>query len=318
MTSRYSVHPQAICETESLGAGSRVDAFAEVLAGATIGRETEIGSHVRVEGDVAIGDRVRVESGAQLRGGLQIENEVFIGTHVAFVPDPDPRHRGASSAEPTPTRVCQGASIGANATVLPGMVIGRNAVVGAGAVVTRSVPPNAVVVGNPARIKGYAGSSSRQVDPGASRMLSEDFEGARASVVSGVSFHRLPVKRDLRGSLSVGEFTREIPFSPKRYFLVFDVPGSEIRGEHAHRTCHLFLVCVRGSISVVVDDGERREEFLLDHPGLGVHLPPMVWGTQYKHTDDAVLLVFASDFYEASDYIRDYQEFLDEVGRTGS
>jgi hypothetical protein len=119
----------------------------------------------------------------------------------------------------------------------------------------------------------------------------------------------------MRGSLSVAEFPKEIPFVPRRYFVVFDVPGSEIRGEHAHRTCHLFLVCVRGACSVVVDDGRSREEFRLDHPTLGLHLPPMVWGTQYKHTADAVLLVFASEWYDPDDYIRDYQAFLDEVRR---
>ncbi len=100
--------------------------------------------------------------------------------------------------------------------------------------------------------------------------------------------------------------------------MVFDVPSSEIRGEHAHRSCHLFLVCVRGGVSLMVDDGEQREEFRLDHPSLGIYLPPMVWATQYKHTPDAVLLVFASEHYDASDYIRDYQQFIDEVKQSHS
>jgi UDP-2-acetamido-3-amino-2,3-dideoxy-glucuronate N-acetyltransferase len=77
----------------------------------------------------------------------------------------------------------------------------------------------------------------------------------------------------------------------KRYFIVFDVPSMETRGEHAHRECHQFLICVRGSCAVVADDGKNRQEFLLDRPDVGVHLPPMVWGIQYKYSADAVLLV---------------------------
>jgi dTDP-4-dehydrorhamnose 3,5-epimerase-like enzyme len=167
-----------------------------------------------------------------------------------------------------------------------------------------------VVVGNPARIRGYL-DTGRAIEAAQAELTVSP--GVHRSRVPGVSLHRLPLNRDLRGSLAVGEFPREIPFEPKRYFVVFDVSGSEIRGEHAHRSCHLFLVCVHGSISVVVDDGAQREEFRLDHPTLGLYLPPMVWATQYKHSADAVLLVFASDYYDPDDYIRDYQVFLDQV-----
>ena len=96
--------------------------------------------------------------------------------------------------------------------------------------------------------------------------------------------------------------------------MVFDVPSVETRGEHAHHECHQFLVCVRGSVAVVADDGKSREEFVLDRPDLGLHLPPRVWGIQYKYSADAVLLVFASHYYDAADYIRDYEQFLDVVG----
>ena len=113
--------------------------------------------------------------------------------------------------------------------------------------------------------------------------------------------------------MTVGEFDTSIPFAVKRYFLVFDVPSVETRGEHAHRECHQFLICVRGSCAVVADDGINRQEFLLDHPDVGIHLSPMVWGIQYKYTHDAVLLVFASHHYDASDYIRSYSEFLSQV-----
>jgi dTDP-4-dehydrorhamnose 3,5-epimerase-like enzyme len=119
----------------------------------------------------------------------------------------------------------------------------------------------------------------------------------------------------MRGNLSVGEFPDEIPFTPKRYFLIFEVPSKEVRGAHAHHRCHQFLICVKGQCSVVVDDGENRCETLLDSPNAGVYIPPMVWGTQYKYSADAILLVFASDYYDDEDYIRDYDEFLSLVAK---
>jgi hypothetical protein len=115
---------------------------------------------------------------------------------------------------------------------------------------------------------------------------------------------------DARGNLTAGEFGRSVPFEAKRYFMVYQVPLVASRGEHAHRQCHQFLVCVRGRISVIADDGKRREEFLLDRPDLGLHLPPMVWGVQHKYSPDAVLLVFASHYYDDADYIRNYDEFI--------
>lgn len=311
----YFVHPQAICDSKKVGRGTRVWAFVNVFEGALIGRDVNICPHVLIESDVVVGDRVTIKSGVQLWDGLRIEDDVFIGPNVTFTNDPFPRSK-AFPAEFTPTLVQRGASIGANSTILPGIQIGQNAMVGAGAVVTRSVPPNAVVVGNPARIEGYVGSQQVRISEEQPPTSGADFQDVRASRVRGVSYHRLPLRRDLRGSISVGEFPDDIPFAPKRYFLVFDVPSSEIRGEHALRSCHLFLLCVRGGVSIAVDDGERREEFRLDHPTLGVHLPPMVWGTQYRHTTDAVLLVFASEHYDPSDYIRDHQQFLEEARRT--
>jgi acetyltransferase-like isoleucine patch superfamily enzyme len=307
------VHPQALCETQRVGPETRIGAFARVREGAVVGRGVEIGDHAYVASGVVIGDRVRIETGAQLGSGVCVEDDVVIGSHATLVIDGPPAGGGAREDAPRIV-VRRGASVGANATILPGMTIGQNAVIGAGAVVTRSVPPNAVVAGNPARIRGYVNSGQPGAEEGVAAPGGS--EGSFASRVRGVVLHRLPLRRDMRGSLSVAEFPKEIPFVPRRYFVVFDVPGSEIRGEHAHRTCHLFLVCVRGACSVVVDDGRSREEFRLDHPTLGLHLPPMVWGTQYKHTADAVLLVFASEWYDPDDYIRDYQAFLDEVRRS--
>ena len=131
--------------------------------------------------------------------------------------------------------------------------------------------------------------------------------------VSGVTLHRLPEVQDLRGMLSFAEMGREVPFEVKRYFLVFGVSSKETRGEHAHRTLHQFLICVHGRCHVVADDGKNRQEFVLDSPSLGIHLSPMVWGIQYKYSEDAVLLALASERYDASDYVRSYAEFLELV-----
>ena len=130
----------------------------------------------------------------------------------------------------------------------------------------------------------------------------------------GVATQPLTLTEDLRGSLMATEFS-QLPFAPARLFTVFAVQGEHIRGSHAHRTCHQFLVCAAGTLSCVVDDGETREEILLDHPGVGLYLPPMIWGTQYKYSGDAVLLVLASHAYDAADYIRDYDEFLGLAAR---
>jgi UDP-2-acetamido-3-amino-2,3-dideoxy-glucuronate N-acetyltransferase len=133
--------------------------------------------------------------------------------------------------------------------------------------------------------------------------------------VRGVTVHEMLLVNDMRGDLSVGEFERQVPFAARRYFMVFDVPSEDVRGEHAHRECRQFLLCVRGRCHVMVDDGDKREEIVLDRPDLGLYLPPMTWTTHYRHSADALLLVFASDYYDPADYIRDYSEFLAAVRR---
>lgn len=302
----YFVHPQGICESSQIGARTRIWAFAHVLPHAHIGSDCNICDHVFVENDVVVGDRVTVKCGVQLWDGLRVEDDVFIGPNVTFTNDKWPRSK-AYPAKFLRTTIERGASIGANATILPGITIGQNSMVGAGAVVTRSVPPNAIIFGNPARITGYTTNSTISVD---TSLSSAPFSAlVNSTSVRGVTVHRLPEFSDLRGSLSVGEFENVIPFQPKRYFLVYAVPSIETRGEHAHRRCHQFLLCVSGSCRVLADDGIHREEFLLNTPHIGIHMPPMIWGTQYQYSKDAVLLVFASEPYDAADYVREYGEF---------
>ncbi|MBN9359132.1 MAG: WxcM-like domain-containing protein [Herbaspirillum huttiense] len=303
----FYVHPNALCESAHIGENTRIWAFAHILPQAVIGSDCNICDGVFVENDVVVGDRVTIKCGVQLWDGVHLENDVFVGPNVTFTNDLRPRSKQypASFAK---TLVCEGASIGANATILPGLVIGRSAMIGAGAVVTQSVPPYAIVVGNPARITGYANSVEEVTSSDSGGVVSKG--PVTPTNVKGVTLHRFNHVKDLRGDLSVGEFEREIPFVPKRYFLVFDVPSEKTRGEHAHKSCHQFLICVRGRCAVVADDGTSRQEVMLDSPATGVYLPPMTWGIQYKYSEDAILLVFASDYYDASDYIRDYDEFL--------
>lgn len=133
--------------------------------------------------------------------------------------------------------------------------------------------------------------------------------------VRGVMPCYLPAVSDGRGSLSAVEFEREVPFKPLRYFVTYGVPTAQERGQHAHRECAQFLVCVHGSCSLKVDDGENQQSFQLDHPTRGIYLPPMIWSTLYGHSADAILLVFASHHYDPDDYLRDYELFLEETGR---
>lgn len=307
----FFVHPNALCESPNIGAETKIWAFAHILPNAVIGTDCNICDGVFIENDVIVGDRVTVKCGVQLWDGVTLENDVFVGPNVTFTNDRRPRSKHYPEAFEK-TLVSAGASIGANATILPGLVIGKSAMVGAGAVVTQSVPPHAIVVGNPARITGYVNAYPfLAVNENATRIKSKSIT---LTMVGGVTLHHFNHVKDLRGDLSVGEFEREIPFVPKRYFLVFDVPSEKTRGQHAHRACHQFLVCVKGRCAVVADDGKSRQEFLLDSPALGLYLPPMTWGTQYKYSSDAILLVFASDYYDAADYIRDYDEFKRLLG----
>lgn len=298
----YFKHQLAVVETEAVGKGTRIWAFAHVLPGAQIGSECNICDHTFIENDVIIGDRVTIKCGVQLWDGVRLEDDVFVGPNATFTNDKLPRS-GFRSKRPPVTTVKAGASIGANSTIMPGITVGPNALVGAGAVVTRDVPPWAIVVGNPARITGYMGAAAGQP---ARPTCVPSGTGVHSCRVEGVAIHRLPLVQDLRGYLSAAE---DFPFEIKRYFLVFNVPSREVRGEHAHRECHQFLVCVHGECRLIADDSHEREEIVLDSPSIGVHIKPMIWATQYGYSTDAVLLVLASDVYKPEDYIRDYTEF---------
>lgn len=277
---------------------SAISPHARILPGATIGESCTVEDHTLIEPDVLIGSGVTIRFGVAVRTGTVIEDGVVIGSNVAFS-----QEFGASCDI---TRLKRQAVIGAQSVIQCGITIGELSIVQPGSFVAADVPPLAIVQGNPARIIGYNGAERQPSISGEPSLP----VGVTRTNIKGVTLHRLPSASDLRGQLSFGEIGQHVPFEVKRFFLVYGVTSKEVRGEHAHRTLHQFLVCVHGQCSVVADDGRRREEFLLDDPTLGLHVPPLVWAVQYKHASEAVLLAFASDRYDADDYIRDYSEFL--------
>src|SRR5262245_28042653 len=238
MFADIKVHPLSLCETREVGKGTRIWPFAHVLAGARLGEDCNICDHVFIEGDVVVGNRVTLKSGVQLWNGVRLGDDVFIGPNATFTNDRFPRSKTRPESFET-TIVERGASIGANATILPGIKIGQNAMIGAGAVVTRNVPANAVVVGNPAKIVGYTSQDGLQ----AGSIIEADSEAGRPGkirdlAVGNAQLWRLPNFKDMRGEIVPVEFTRDLPFVPKRHFIVYGVPDGRVRGEHAHRECH--------------------------------------------------------------------------------
>lgn len=298
------IHETAICESKKIGIGTNIWAFSHVLFGAVIGEDCNICDHVFIEHDVIIGNRVTIKSGVQLWDGLRVADDVFIGPNATFTNDKTPRSKQRPQSFLV-TKVEIGASIGANATILPGITIGRFAIVGAGAVVTHNVPPYATVVGNPARISGYVGLSQKVVSRGAALSFQTEIKNfvAKATLIT------LTQAVDMRGSLAAMEFTSQCPFTPQRVFFVYGVASTQVRGEHAHIECHQFLIAVAGSVMVTVDDGKDRSSIVLDSPKIGLYIPPLTWGSQYQFSQDAVLAVLASHQYNEADYIRDYDIF---------
>ncbi|WP_397392250.1 acyltransferase [Polynucleobacter sp.] len=147
------IHPLSDVQSKDIGEGTRVWQYCVIFPEAKIGKNCNICAQVLIESDVVVGDNVTVKSGVQLWDGVRIEDNVFIGPNVTFTNDLFPRSKKYPN-EFLKTVIRAGASIGANATILPGVVVGENAMVGAGAVVTKDVPSMATVVGNPAKILG--------------------------------------------------------------------------------------------------------------------------------------------------------------------
>jgi len=303
------IHPLSDVQTPSIGSGTRVWQYCVVLGRAKIGADCNICSHVFIENEVTIGDRVTIKCGVQVWDGIHLEDDVFVGPNVTFTNDPLPRSRQRPDRYPV-TRVEAGASIGANATILPGITIGRGAMIGAGAVVTRDVPPFATLKGAAARCLTLRRSSRMEevAGVGIEPVLP-------LSHIKGADFVELKKASDHRGDLLAVEYGEHLPFEVRRVFFVMKVPADHLRGEHAHKECHQLLVCLQGAVTITVDNGLDRAEWVLDRPEVGLHIHPMVWAAQSRHVDQTVLAVFASHPYDADDYIRSYDDYLRSVAR---
>ncbi len=120
----------------------------------------------------------------------------------------------------------------------------------------------------------------------------------------------LPKISDPRGNLTFIEGERHLPFDIKRVFYLYDVPTGEDRGAHAHKNLHQFLICLSGSFDVALDDGFKKDTIHLNRPWKGLHIPPMIWASEINFDPGSVCLVMASDYYNESDYIRNYSEFI--------
>jgi UDP-2-acetamido-3-amino-2,3-dideoxy-glucuronate N-acetyltransferase len=150
------VHPKGLCESDQVGEGTRVWAFAHVLPGAVVGAGCNVCDHAFIEGGARVGDRVTIKNAVLVWDGVTVEDEVFLGPNMVFTNDLWPRAAVKKGpGEFVPTLVRRGATIGANATIVCGTTIGPHAFVAAGAVVTRDVPAHALVAGNPARPRGW-------------------------------------------------------------------------------------------------------------------------------------------------------------------
>lgn len=159
------VHPQGLCESSEVGAGTRVWAFAHVLAGARVGRDCNICDGAFVEDGATLGDRVTVKNGTLIFRGVSCEDDVFLGPNVLFTNDLRPRAAlRRPIADLLPTVVRRGVTLGAGSVVVCGLEIGEYAFVAAGSVITRDVPAHAFVAGNPARQKGWVCACGERLD----------------------------------------------------------------------------------------------------------------------------------------------------------
>jgi acetyltransferase-like isoleucine patch superfamily enzyme len=183
VTQEGLVHPTALVETTSIGEGTRVWAFAHILAGAVIGADCKIGDHAFIEGGATLGDRVTVKNNSLIWHGVYIGDDVFVGPNTVFTNDLSPRVRYATGpSDWVETLVEDRASIGANSTIVAGIRLGFTCMIGAGSVVTRDVPDHALVYGNPARQIGWVCDCGTKLDmalhcPACGRQYTESERG---------------------------------------------------------------------------------------------------------------------------------------------
>lgn len=116
---------------------------------------------------------------------------------------------------------------------------------------------------------------------------------------------------DRNGHITAINNNIEVPFGIRRVFYLYDIPGGESRGAHAHKECHQFLVAPSGSFEVLLDDGKTKRQILLNRPDVGLHIPPRIWASEINFSSGSICLVLASHEYNELDYIREYKDYLD-------
>lgn len=131
-----------------------------------------------------------------------------------------------------------------------------------------------------------------------------------ASTVSDCRYIDFPKINDRRGNLTFIESERQVPFEIRRVFYIYDIPSGEVRGAHAHRRLRQVIVCLSGSLDVVVNDGREQKTIHLNRPTRGLYLPPMIWANMENFDSNTIYVVIASTRYDESDYIRDFDEFM--------
>ena len=123
----------------------------------------------------------------------------------------------------------------------------------------------------------------------------------------------LPSIKERSGNITPVTNNKEIPFAIKRIFYIYDIPGGEDRGAHAHKECHQFLIAASGSFEIELNDGVTKRTIMLNRPCYGLHIPPGIWAAEKGFSSGAICLVLTSHGYDAGDYIRDYNEFLKQL-----
>jgi acetyltransferase-like isoleucine patch superfamily enzyme len=193
------IHPTALVESDKIGEGTRVWAFAHIMKGARIGKGCNICDHCFVEGKVILGDRVTLKNGVAVWEGVTIDDDAFIGPNAVLTNELEPRgsritlyRSGKVKFRPTRTRIGKGASVGANATIVCGVKLGDHALVGAGSVVTRDVPPYAVVYGVPARLHGHICSCGERIVSAKTCQCGRSYRFSKKGLVVSVHSERKP------------------------------------------------------------------------------------------------------------------------------
>jgi hypothetical protein len=132
----------------------------------------------------------------------------------------------------------------------------------------------------------------------------------RRITVFDCSLIELPKIQNRAGNITPIHNNVEIPFNVKRIFYLYDIPGGESRGAHAHKECHQFLVAASGSFEVLLDDGKTKRLVQLNRPNWGLHIPPGIWASEINFSSGSICLVLASQYYNESDYLRSYEQYL--------